>query len=169
MSAAYIPSITLDAVIDALGDFLQPFVGTSLIVRGQQNRVPMPPDPCVVLTELIDSDLETPTGTNNGATQQLSLVTPSRKDIQIDFYGPSAGDQCKAVKTIYRSPYASSQFPAGIQPLYCSDGIQSPLQTAEKQWEQRWTLTASLQYNPSVIVPQQSATSLAMTSEIEID
>ncbi len=47
----YSVSITVDNVIDALADFLQPFVGTAEIVRAQANRVPMPQGPCVVLTE----------------------------------------------------------------------------------------------------------------------
>lgn len=158
----YVPSITLDALIDALADFLKPFVGDAQIVRAQRNRVAQPLEPCVVLTELIDSDLETPTVTNDGVAQQLTVVTPSRKDIQIDFYGPDAGDQCKAVKTVFRSSYAVAQFPDGIAPLYCSDGIQSPMQTAEQQWASRWTLTASLQYNPAVLLPQQSATALSI-------
>ena len=41
--------------------------------------------------------------------------------------------------------------------FYCSDGMQSPLVTGEQQWEGRWTLTASLQYNPVVTVPQDFA------------
>lgn len=159
----YVPSITVDAVIEALAAFIQPFVGSAKIVRGQQNRVAQPPDPCVILTELLDSDLETPTETNDSVNQLLTLVTPARFDIQIDFYGTSAGDQCKAVKTVFRSSYAVSQFPDGIAPLYCSDGIQSPLTTAEMQWAQRWLLTASLQYNPQVVVPQQSATAATVT------
>jgi hypothetical protein len=46
--------------------------------------------------------------------------------------------------------------------LYCSDGHQMPLTTGEQQYETRWTLTASLQYNPTVSIPQQSANTLAV-------
>ena len=153
----YVPTITVDNVIVALGGFLTPFLAGVPIVRGQGNRVPMPTPACVVLTELLQVDLETPVVTQDPANAQALLVTPTRIDVQIDFYGPSAGDQCKAVKGAYRTEYATLQFADGIKPLYCSDGTQNPLITGEQQYASRWTITASLQYNASVALPQQSA------------
>lgn len=158
----YLPSITIDAVIEALGAFLQPFVGAAQIIRAQVNRVPPPHDSYVLLTELLQVDLETPIDVDNGANAQTDITAPKRIDIQIDFYGPDSGDQCTAVKSIYRSAYAPAQFPDGIKPLYCSDGHQTPLITGEQQYESRWTITASLQYNPTVSIPQQSANILAV-------
>lgn len=160
MTAPYLSSISVDAVIKALGAFLQPFVPGGAIVRAQTNRVAMPPSPCVVLTELLQVDLEMPNVTNDPANAQIDIASPTRIDIQIDFYGPLSSDYCKAVKGVYRTPYATSKFPANIQPLYCSDGHQGALITAEQQYESRWTLTASLQYNPTVIVPQDYARAL---------
>lgn len=164
----YVVSISVDNVIDALAAFLAPFVPGAEIIRAQVNRVPMPPDPCVILTELLEVDLETPIKSESSDGLQADMTGPARIDIQIDFYGPAAGDQCKAVKGIYRSEYAPAQFPDGIKPLYCSDGIQSPLITGEQQWESRWTVTASLQYNPIVSLPQQSAKELSVSSIKEL-
>ena len=158
--AQYLPSITIDNVIDALAAFLSPFLGGATIVRAQVNRVPMPVGACVLLTELLQVDLETPTSTPDPANAQVLITTPTRIDIQIDFYGPSAGDQCKAIKGVFRSDYAPAQFADGIKPLYCTDGTQTPLITGEEQWESRWTLTASLQYNAVIALPQQSAITL---------
>ena len=160
----YLPSLTIDVVIAALGAFLQPFIGTDTpIIRAQENRVP-PPGVAgyVELTEILQVLLETPIDIGNGANSQTDITGPKRIDIQIDFRGPSAGDWCTAVETIFRSPYAVAQFASapGITPLYCSDGHQVPLTTGEQQYETRWTVTASLQYNPTVSVPQQSATAL---------
>ena len=171
----YLPSILLDAVITALAGFIQPFVGAVYdpvavtgipIIRGQQNRVPPPITAFVKLQELLESDIETPIFTNSSdpAVQLATITTPTRLDVQVDFYGPSAGDWCKGIKAVYRSPYAPDQFSSGIAPLYCSDGHQIPLVTGEEQYENHWALTASLQYNPDVIVPQQSATVLAVNT-----
>lgn len=162
MPAPYISSITIDTVIAALGAFLQPFVGSAQIIRAQVNRVAPPPDSFVELTEILQVDLETPIDFDNEPNSQTDITGPKRIDIQIDFYGPSSGDQCTAVKGIYRSSYAPAQFPDGIKPLYCSDGHQAPLITGEEQYENRWTITASLQYNPVVSIPQQSANTLAV-------
>ena len=159
----YIPSILIDAVIEALGAFITPFLpdGTP-ITRAQVNRVAPPNSPFVELREILQVDLETPTSINNTDNQQAQILTPTRIDIQVDFYGPSAGDWCKAIKAVMRSQYAPAQFPDGIKPLYSSDGQQAPLITGEQQYENRWILTCSLQYNPDVFVPQQSATALAV-------
>jgi hypothetical protein len=167
--ANYIPTITIDNVIDALATFITPFVGGAAVIRAQVNRVPMPSSPCVVLTELFEMDLETPTALEHASTDLYSFSSPTRVDIQIDFYGPSAGDQCKAIKQVFRTCYATSQFSDGIKPLYCSQGIQSPLITGEQQWESRWTLTASLQYNPVVDVPQQFADALDVDVQVPVD
>ena len=158
----YISSIAIDSVIDALKAFIQPFVGSNPIIRAQVNRVPMPLTGFVVLTELLEVDLETPSTELDSANDQLTITAPTQINVQVDFYGPSAGDQCKAVKTVFRSVYSPAQFPDGIKPLYCSDGLQSPLISGEEQWESRFTITASLQYNPVVVVPQQSANALSV-------
>lgn len=158
----YTLSITIDDVIDALGAFLVPLCDGYEIVRGQSNRTPMPFSPCIVLTELLTVDLEIPSSTHDGVLEQDTIAAPKRMDVQIDFYGADAGDKCNAVKSVFRTPYAPSQFPDGIKPLYCSDGIQSPMISAEQQWQGRWMLTASLQYNPSITVAQQSADSASM-------
>lgn len=169
-SALYTSSILIDAVIDALKAFLQPFVGASTpIVRAQQNRVAPPtvpgqPDPLafVSLRDLMQMDLETPAMNQSldPTIQQATVSTPTQITIQIDFFGVSSGDWIRAVKAVYRSCYAPDQFPDGIKPLYCDDGHQIPLVTGEEQYENRWALTAQLQYNPLIIVPQQSATVL---------
>ena len=58
--------------------------------------------------------------------------------------------------TMLRSLYACESFPDGVEPLYCSDAIQAPLITGEKQYEARWSTTLSVQYNAAVTVAQES-------------
>ena len=76
--------------------------------------------------------------------------------MQLDFYGPSS--QIWAVETmaLFRDEYATQIFPSNIQPLYADDPIQIPLIDGEAQYEQRWKLVASLQYNPTLTTSQQS-------------
>lgn len=162
----YVPSIIIDQVIDALGMFLTPFIAPLPYIRGQQNRTPPPLTGYVELTEIHSVDLETPNA--NYTDTLLTILTPTQIDIQADFYGPSSGDQIRAVKSVFRSIYASAQFPTNIQPLYCSDGNQSPLITGEEQYEQRWTMSVSLQYNPVITMPVQTADELAMNIFEEI-
>lgn len=153
----YTASITVDQVIDALADFLAPFVPDAQVVRAQVNRVPMPSNPCVVLTEMLQVDLSVPATEYQPEAGTATVKGPSRIDVQIDFYGAQASEFCKTVKTAFRSHWGFAHFPAGIKPLYTSDGMQTPLLTGEQQYESRWTLTASLQYNPIVTLPQDFA------------
>ena len=162
-------NITVDDVIDALATFLAPFVGASEIVRAQVNRVAMPPNPCVILTEMLQVDLSVPSTKYLPATDAAEIAGGTRIDIQIDFYGALAGEYCRTIKAAFRSHWGFAHFPAGVKPLYTSDGVQSPLTTGEQQYESRWTLTAYLQYNPIVTVPQDFADVLKLGSTTPVD
>jgi hypothetical protein len=157
------PSILIDTIIDALAAYLAPFIAGVPIIRGQVNRVPMPQGAFVELTEILTVDLSVPYAGYDPVLNTAILHGPARIDIQVDFYGSSAGDYCKAAKTAFRTGWGFDAFPTDIKPLYMSDGNQSPLITGEQQYESRWTLTASMQYNPTVTVPQQFADALAVT------
>ena len=163
------PSITIDNVIAALADFLEPLMpaGTQ-IVRAQTNRVAMPPPPCIVLTEMIESDLSTAKNDYDMVTG-ASFQTSTQVNVQIDFYDPRSGDMCKTTKTLLRSSYGPDNFPDNIKPLYCSDGIQAPLITGEEQYEARWTITASMQYNPVINVAAEQFDTVGETSVIAAD
>lgn len=159
----YTASIAIDQVIDALSTFLTPFVPGGQIVRGQINRVALPSNPCVVLTDLLTVDLSVPHTEYQPISDTATIFGPSRIDVQVDFYGDSAAEYCKATQTSFRSEWGFGQFPLNIKPLYASDGMQSPLITGEQQWQTRWTLTVSMQYNPTVTVPQQFADEASVT------
>jgi hypothetical protein len=153
----YISSITVDDVIDELRAFILPFMRGGEVVRGQNNRTPLPSDPCAVLTEILRTDLQIPYPRYSAFVAVASLQSATRIDVQIDVYGLVAGDITQAIVAAFRTEWGFDRFSAEVKPLYCSDAHQSPLITGEKQFESRWTVTASLQYNPTVSVPQQYA------------
>ena len=167
--ANYTSSITVDQVIEAMAAFLAPFMPGAQIVRAQVNRVALPSNPCAVLTELLQVDLSVPATDYQPLADTATIYGPSRIDVQIDFYGAQASEFCKTVKTAFRSDWGFTHFPANIKPLYTSDGVQSPLLTGEQQYESRWTLTASMQYNPTVTVPQEFADEAYPTLVIPAD
>jgi len=86
----------------------------------------------------------------------MSHLMPKRLAIQMDFYGYVGGDMSNIAITVLRSIATTGAFPAGVTPLYCSDAIQAPLTTGEKQYEERWSATLSLQYNSPVLINQDS-------------
>jgi hypothetical protein len=153
----YTATLTVDQVIDALKAFLTPFMQGGTVARAQVNRVPLPSNPCCILTELRQSDLSAPATRYQPSADTATIYGPSMIVVQADFYGQQSGEFCKVSKTAFRSEWGFNQFVTGIRPLYTSDGMQTPLLTGEEQYESRWTLEFHLQYNPTVVVPQQFA------------
>lgn len=164
MTANFVVSIAIDDVINALTAFLTPFVGgdATKIVRAQTNRVPLPAAPCAVLTEMLGTELSTPTTSYDSTAGTETITGPTQINVQIDFYGNNAGDMNKAVASAFRTLWASSQFPDRIKPLYTDGGHQAAFIDGEDQYESRWILLASMQYNPSVAVPMQFPNALTM-------
>ncbi len=152
----YTSDITTDIVMDALEVYLRPFVPGE-IIQAQTNRVPMPKAPSAVMTDLMTVDLSIPNQYYDNVNLNSYIKNSKRFDIQVDFYGHNADSYCTAVKNSFAVGYGFDKFPANIKPLYTSDGIQSQLIGGEQQFENRWTLTLSLQVNPIVVVPQDSA------------
>jgi len=165
----YTSDIAVDDVINALAAFLAPFVPGGQVVRSQTNRVALPSNPCCVLTEILMVDLSVPFTRYQGSAGTAQIYGPSRIDIQMDFYGVQAGEFCKTAKTALRSQWGFNAFPANIRPLYTSDAVQAPLTTGEQQYVSRWTATAHIQYNPTVTVPQDSATTLGPVGIVAAD
>lgn len=149
--------MTIDGAIVAVATFLQPLMpaGTQ-IVRGQSNGVPAPMPPSVVITEIGMPQYTTTRTTLNAMLGHQTYDMPKMLNLQLDFYGPQAGDMASTAVTMLRSLYACESFPDGVEPLYCSDAIQAPLITGEKQYEARWSTTLSVQYNAAVTVAQES-------------
>lgn len=162
-------SIAIDAVIDALAEFLQPFMLGGEITRGQVNRVPLASVPSAMLTEMRQVDIDLPFMNYQFPAETATIVGSKRIDIQLDLFGVNAAEICAAVKSAFRSQYAYSVMPANIKPLYTDDGINSQMVTGENQYETRWTLMVVMQYNPIVTVPQQSAVALETDLVIAAD
>ncbi len=167
----YSVNVTVDQIMEALGAFLAPFLPDGIkIVRAQTNRVAPPGKQFVKLTEMFMVDLAVPypiyTPIDDSTEINVNIIGPTRFDIQIDFYGESSGDWCKTIKNVVRCGLGFDRFPSNVKPLYTSDGNQGPLTTGEQQYLSRWTLTLSLQYNPTVELPQESATEIVVNPVI---
>lgn len=149
--------MSIDAAVVAVAGFLQPLMpANTKIVRGMANNVPAPNQPLVVITEVGQPQYTTTRTKMDSIAGTMTYLMPKMLNFQLDFYGTQAGDMCNTAVTMLRSFYATENFPDGIEPLYCSDAMQAPLITGEKQFETRWLCTLSLQYNSPVTVNQES-------------
>lgn len=161
--------MTIDAAIVATANVLRPLLpnGTE-IVRGMANNVPAPKLPGFVQITEVGQPQYTTTRTKLDGVD-MNYLMPRYLNLQLDFYGVDAGEWAGIAVTMFRSKYATENFPDGIEPLYCSDAMQAPLITGEKQFETRWICTLSLQYNSAITVPQESFIEVGDSSVNPVD
>jgi hypothetical protein len=160
-------SVTIDLidqdVYTALIAFLSSFLPTNTpIIQGQDNQVSMPLTGFVVMTNAGMERLGTNVNGYNTSLQTASTQAAIRYTVALDFIGPLAQSWASMCQMLFRSEYGVDLMPATIQPLYTDDPMQIPLIAGEAQYEQRWRMQASVQYNPTITTAQQSATSLAI-------
>jgi hypothetical protein len=167
----------LEAVYTKVNAFLATVVppGTE-IVKGLGNRAPPPAGPHVAVTLLFQQRLRTNqaayTDTGNPGPPEdqgaRAVEVGMRLDMQLDFYGPDAGNWAAMTVALLRDDYGCEQLAPDCQPLYADEGRQIPFVTGEQQYQQRWTVTATLQYNPVTSLPQQFANA-AVVDLINVD
>jgi len=93
-------------------------------------------------------------------------LTPVQLTVQLDVHGPRSGDNSVVIAGLFRSEYgtiALADLGLELAPLYCSDPQQLPFVNAEQQYEDRWTIDASLQINPTIGTSQRFADRLSLS------
>lgn len=150
---------TIDNLIDTLADFIEPLCGTCQ--QAQADRVPMLKGQFCIITPLRFIRLSTTQSSKHDtglpSTSTMSYTEVRRADLQVDLYGDGAGDRANILETVFRSGHAWEAIQAmdtRLAPLYSSDAIQAPMINAENQWQERYTLTLSLQADITVTLPQ---------------
>lgn len=168
-------SAVIDIVPDDLYTVMRAFIQSLLpgppeVFKGLGNRVPMPTaDGFVVMTGVLQQRLRTnvdataAVGSPPPALGTLSVNAGLRFDMQLDFYGPLSGSWSALLAAVLRDPVGCDALAPACQPLYADDLRMVPLIIGEEQYLERWTLTAVLQYNPTVTQPQQYSVAATAT------
>ena len=144
-------------VFTAMRTFLKSFIPTTVqIVQAQDNKVPMPKGGFITMNNTGMDRLSFNIDNYQSVVQGKTVLTPTQYSMQLDFYGPDSQEWAMQTMALFRDEYATEIFPPNIQPLYADDPVQIPLIDGEAQYEQRWKLVASLQYNPILSTTQQS-------------
>lgn len=151
-------------IFTALGNLmldLIPALDADHITQGLGNNVPMPLPGFVCMTAGDQQRLATNETTYNGVDNK-TLTNFKQFDVQIDFYGPNSSEWANVMETVLRDDYAVDFMGPLVTPLYCSNAQMVPLTNGEKQYEERWMMTAAFEFNPDVVLAQQSATTLVV-------
>jgi hypothetical protein len=160
-------SPSLGAVYTALGNFIlaQLSLAPGQVIQGNQNRVAMPTPAnsgFVVMSAINMKRLRTNVDTypNIGDPTVINHELGTQVDIQIDCYSPLAADWANILVTLLRDDVGCLALAPNCQPLYADDPIRAPLVDAEAQYEDRWIVTARIQYNPITTTGQDFADAL---------
>lgn len=159
---------TLANVYTALGNFIVAQLGlaSGQVVQGYPNRDAMPLPGFVAMYAISKKRLRTNIDNYGSTTSPAPAPGPvtaeqgQQVDVQIDCYGPASSEWSDILTTLLRDNVGCLALAPACQPLYADDPIRAPLTNAEMQYEDRWIVTARLQYNPVVTTAQDYATAL---------
>lgn len=169
-------SPTLTAVYTALGNFIVAMLGldSAHVVQGFPNRVAMPNGPFVLITAMLKKRLRTNVDNYNSTTDPAPAPAPVTAEqgqqvtVQLDCYGPQSSDWSDILSTLLRDNVGCVALAPNCQPLYADDPIRAPLTNAELQYEDRWIVSALIQYNPVTTVALEYATALGPASLTDV-
>lgn len=140
---------------------LLPDLDMDHVIQGLGNGLPFPDGPFVCMTATSQRKLSTSTDTYDPDAETRTVLVPTEYSIQIDCYGPQSSDMAWTLSNMWRDQFGYDAMHPN-DPLYSTDPTQVPLVNAEKNYEQRWTFIALLQFNPTVTVTQQFADTLTV-------
>ena len=164
----------LDTVYAALQTFIVGVTGLAQanVLKGYQNRVASPVGPFCLMTATMNARLATNVDTWDEVNPAPTVVTAStamQLSVQLDLYGPSAGDWAVMLTTLLRDEYGVNVLAPNCAPLYSDDPRRAPLVTGEEQWQDRWIVVAQLNYTPVTTIPQDFANTLGPVDLIDVD
>lgn len=167
------PSISDADVFTALRSFLIHLFPDIEIIQSQENDVPPPKGAFITMSNIGKRRLATNSRTYTDTDEQKTqnTVMPTECSIQVDFYGEESGERVQTFCALIFDYVGYDSFPEGIKPLFASDPMQVPIITGEKQYQERWSLTVKIQYNPVISTPidfiREAAVSLIPVSSIK--
>lgn len=118
------------------------------VVQGYGNNVPLPNAPFILMNIITETDLNAHTSIYSG--NGIGKVSRSVEiAMQLDFYGKDSGERARIFQNLWRDYYACDRLEK-CQPLYSDNLRYIPLTNEEQNYEERWSVTAYLTYNPTI-------------------
>ncbi len=140
------------------------------IVKRATGDLSMPSSPFIQMTPLDNKNLIIPISswdtTNPNPPVSIQYTEDISNRIQIEFVGPGSEDLANIFTTVFTSDYGVQMLGPQCAPLKIEEKLMLPLDTAEKNSEERWIVRVTIEYQPTVTLPQQFATAATVTSEI---
>jgi hypothetical protein len=175
---SYTQDVQESDIYTVLRSFIMSVLGSAVteVIRIPTNRVPMPKTyPFVTMSPVMKQQLEWPSvvASDPSTQPQSNAITQAvRYQIQVDAYGPTSGDLIQTLWGVLQAPDAFDFFAAqtikGVYPLYADNPRQHALVDEEDEFEVRWMMDVSLQFNPTLTSAVQTA-STATVSIVNVE
>lgn len=119
------------------------------VIRGYSNNVPLPNPPFILMNIIHEQALSTNVHHYWVEREQADVSQSVEVRLQLDFFGETSGQFARTFCQLWRDFYACERLQC-CQPLYCEDPKYLPFTNEESEYEERYTVTALLNYNPRV-------------------
>lgn len=156
---------------NALRKFLEALFPDVEVIYAQENNVPIPLGNFIMLNTVGMVKSSTNRRTWKG-DQLVEIWAPYEAAIQVDIFGPDGTVLAARFRALWFDSYAYDWFKENdgvCFPLYSGEASQSPFVDESFNFEQRWTFTAYLQVNQTIVLPQQTATKPGVVGFVEVD
>ena len=134
---------------------------SSQIIQAFQNNNPLPEN-AIVMQALFERNLAETSTYYTPTQEQAHAQNSVDVRIQLSFYGPEAEKRSRTVYTLWKSYYSTDRMTL-CQPLYANGRDRRPYINESNQYEDRWIVDLSLQYNPRVTYAQDFTDSAEVT------
>ena len=125
------------------------------VLQGYPENSPPPSGDFVYMNILFSKNMALDTFNSYDKDLDESYVHEFRQTtIQLDFYGPSSEKLASTFEILWKNHHACEGLKV-CQPLYVVSCIRSVIANETQSYEDRWIVTATLQYNPTVTHDQE--------------
>ncbi|MGX2974490.1 phage neck terminator protein [Ursidibacter arcticus] len=159
MAADITLSVTHDDIYREARDYLLGLfhLEGDRVIRGYSNNVPLPQSPFILMNIIHEQPLSTNIHDYSLNEGNAEVMQSLEVQMQIDFYGESSGAMARKFCTLWRDFYACERLTV-FQPLYCDEPKYLPFTNEASEYEERYTVTAHLTYNPVITHEQDFIT-----------
>ncbi|AIK89334.1 hypothetical protein Q7267_08640 [Glaesserella parasuis] len=127
------------------------------VIRDYSNNVPLPHSPFILMNIIYEQSLSTNVHSYDVENALASVMQSVEVQMQIDFYGETSGQMARIFCNLWRDYHACDRLEK-CQPLYCDEPRYLPFTNEASEYEERYTVTARLAYNPVVVHAQDFIT-----------
>lgn len=155
-------SITHTQIYTDLRRYLLELFPGCEVIQGYSNNVPLPKAPFILMNIINESEMNTQISNYRGSDGLADVTRSVEAAVQLDFYGRDSGQNARIFAALWRDFHACDGL-AVCKPLYADNARYIPLTNEEQEFEERWSITANLTYNPTVTHAQDFITGASVS------